>query len=132
MIKLSQLKENQGRVVRETTAPFVTIDDDGAAEPAGDIHFEYYSFSTTEAKKYQDSIAKATYLSEILSPLLVAFIGEDDEGNQVRVPATIEMIEGMNAINLHAILKAIREDASPKTKGEKSPAGSSRAAKKAA
>lgn len=119
MIKLSALKENQGRVVRETTAPFVTIDAEGNAEPAGEVTFEYYSLSTTEAKKYQDSIAKATYLSEVLSPILVAFKGVDDDGKPVRVPATVEMIEGMNAVNLHAILKAIREDATPKTKGGK-------------
>lgn len=119
MINISALKENQGRVIRETTAPFVTFDVEGNAEPAGEVTFEYYSLSTTEAKKYQASIAQVTYLSEVLSPLLVAFKGADDDGNPVRVPATVEMIEGMNAINLHAILKAIREDATPKTKGGK-------------
>lgn len=113
MIKVSGLK-NQGKIVRETMCPFII--NDGGEETTEQIIVRYYSFSIAEGRAFRQSIEalgdEVTWADNLLPMLesLPDFV--DDKGKPVKI--TREFLEGLNTLNLRAMLKAIGEDASPK------------------
>lgn len=114
MIKVSALK-TQGTIVRETIAPFITIDEKGE-ETTEQITVRYYSFSTAEGRAVNqklDELGDSRTWADSLFPMLESlpdFV--DDKEKPVKI--TLEFLESLNAINQQAIFKAIKEDASPK------------------
>lgn len=113
MIKVSGLK-NQGKIVRETIAPFII--NEGGEETVEQIVVRYNSFSINEGRAFRRAIEdigdEATWADTLLPMLdsLPDFV--DDKNKPVKI--TKEFLEGLNSLNLQAILKAIKEDASPK------------------
>ena len=122
-IKLSQLEGKQGRIVRETSAPFLYIDDEGkqTIEP---LKIRYVSLSTAEqaAQKEKlrasDAAGGVAYWSDILLPIIESFpelIGDDG----LPVPITKELLDNINGVNLQSIFNAIREAPLPKLPASK-------------
>lgn len=122
MIKVSDLTENQGRFVRETTAPFIIVED--GVERTETIRVRYYSRSIKESRALQNALTTkeksggSLYMSEILLPVLAElpdFV--DDKGKPAKI--TAEFLEQINALNLNGIHKAIAEDLAPKAQPPK-------------
>ena len=114
MIKVSGLK-NQGKIVRETTAPFIDVDEKGE-ETTEQIVVRYFAFSISEGRAFRreiEDLGDEATLGDTIFPMLHSlpdFV--DDKDKPVKL--TKEFLDSLNSINLQAILKAIREDASPK------------------
>jgi len=114
MIKVSGLK-NQGKIVRETMAPFIDVDDKGE-ETTEQIIVRYFTFSTAAGREFRheiEALGDEATLADSIFPMLHSlpdFV--DDKDKPIKL--TKEFIEGLNSVNQQAILKAIREDASPK------------------
>lgn len=114
MIKVSGLK-NQGKIVRETMAPFIDVDDKGE-EATEQIIVRYFTFSTAEGRAFRreiEDLGNEATLADTIFPMLHSlpdFV--DDKDKPVKL--TKEFIESINSVNQQAILKAIKEDASPK------------------
>lgn len=122
-IKLSQLNGKQGRIIRETTAPFTYINDAGeqVTEP---FKVRFVSLSTAEQEaqkqklKESDNAGGTAYWADILAPVIESFpdlIGDDG----LPVPVTLELLRGINGMNLQSIYNAIREAPLPKLPGAK-------------
>lgn len=124
MIKLSQLNGKQGRIVRETTAPFTYVDEtDGQVTKP--FRVRYVSLSTAEQmeqkKKLEasDNGGGVAYWSEILLPILVDFPDLIDDSTNLPVLITKELLDGINGVNLQSIYNAIREAPLPKLPASK-------------
>lgn len=130
MIKLSTLNSNQGRIVRECMAPFVTVE--GGDEHVEQIRVKYVSRSIEESQTLRAE-AKAKeenedlYLSDLLLPMLDSlpdFV--DDKDRPVKL--TLDVLRKFNSINLRAILHAINTDVAGKVLPPPSKNGSKPAA----
>lgn len=117
MIKLREL-QNQGRLTREVTVPFIYRDDNGV-EQTTEMRVRYWSFSIAETREYQSKLEAMQRgdLSSTLADILALLIAElpdvvDDNGNPVQV--TPELLSQINIVNLRAIDRAISEDLYPK------------------
>jgi len=113
MIKVSGLK-NQNKIVRETVAPFIHFEK--GEEITEQITVRYYAFSIAEGRQFRQQIEDigddATWADHLLPMLDSLPDMVDDKNKPVRI--TKEFLESLNSLNLQAILKAIKEDASPK------------------
>ena len=113
MIKISKA---QGRVVRETTCPFLIVTDE--KEVIEMIRVRYFSLSIKEMREFGrkvESNGDSMYMSDLLLPLIESLpdIVDDDEKP---VTVTLELLDSLNAINVRALHKAIQDDiAGPKT-----------------
>lgn len=124
MIKLSALNGKQKRIVRETTAPFTHINEEGkqVTEP---FRVRYYSLSTAEQKEQAEKLRASdasggpTYWSDILLPVIESFPDLIDDENGLPVPVTKELLDQINGVNLQTIYNAIREAPLPKLPGTK-------------
>lgn len=105
MIKVT----NQSKIARETTAPFLFVDDEGK-QHTEKIRVEYYSLSPAESRKYRESIgSKDAYWSDVLLPIVKALPDlEGEDGGPFVI--TKENLETINGTNLQAIVRAIEED----------------------
>jgi hypothetical protein len=114
MIPVSGLK-NQNRIVRETTAPFITVDKKGE-ETTEQITVRYFSFSISEGRQFLKGIEELGSNATLVDHLFPMLDGLPDFCDDAETPVKItkEFLEGLNTINIQAILKSIREDASPK------------------
>lgn len=115
MIKVSNLRHSQSRIVRETSAPFIhNVDGEEITEQ---IRVRYFSLSVAEAKEFRDKVREKDdlYLSDILLPVIESlpdFV--DDEERPIKI--TAEVLESLNSINLRALQQAIEEHLTgPKT-----------------
>jgi hypothetical protein len=121
MIKLSSLNGKQGRIVRETTAPFVMVID--GEQKTEQVRVRYYSLSTKEsrdqAKEAEKNSDGVTYWSDILFPVLESLPDIVDDKTGLPVTITKKLLENINGMNLRAIFQAIQEDAIPKPKSTK-------------
>jgi hypothetical protein len=118
MIKVKDLKENQGRFVRETTAPFVIVED--GEQRTETIRVRYYSRAVKESRAIQAGLAAkekaaggSLYMSEILLTVLAELPDFVDEKNKP-AKVTAELLDSINSVNLNAIQQAIAEDLVPK------------------
>lgn len=122
-IKLSEINESQGRIVRETTAPFL-IKKDGqqSVEP---LKVRFFSFSTAEQEEQKaklqsaESAGSVAYWCDILLPVIESFPEITDDDSGLPVPITREFLARINGVNLQSIYNAIRDAPLPKLQGAK-------------
>lgn len=125
MIKVSGLKQSQGRIVRETTCPFITVED--GEEHKQEIRIEYFALSIAESAQHRQTMGDDTTWNELLAPLIKSlpdFVDEKDKP----VKITKEFLAEFNTLNLQAMFQAITRDLSPKGLPLKPQDGSKKAA----
>jgi hypothetical protein len=116
------------RIVRETSAKYEYLGEDGEVKTA-DIRVQYYSSTTKELKeKYAEAEAKINAAKESGAPVVFWHTDElaarlaglpdlVDEDTKKPFDITIEFLDALDPKNVRRIAEAIREDENPKSDG---------------
>ena len=121
MFDVKTLSHTQGRIVRETTAPFIHIENDEETET--EIRVQYVSLSIVQADELKRDVDQTDTLTwiDMLMPILHALPDFQEKGKPAKI--TREFLSEFNVLNLQAIFAAIQEDVNRPKSRSKTPQG---------